>query len=48
MNTEERQNRRASSASSGEKRSDDERLRSEIASFSPATGDSDRLSFCRQ
>ena len=37
--TEERQNRRASSAPAGEKRCDDERSRSEFASFSLATGD---------
>ena len=39
-NTEERQNRRANGASAGEKRGDDKRSRSELASFSPATGDS--------
>jgi len=36
---EERQNRRARGTSAGEKRCDDERSRSELASFSPATGD---------
>jgi len=36
---EERQNRRAPGTSAGEKRCDDKRSRSEIASFSPATGD---------
>jgi len=35
----EKQNRRATGTSAGEKRSGDERLRSEFASFSPATGD---------
>ena len=36
---EERQNRRAKGTSAGEKRCDDERSRSELARFSPATGD---------
>jgi hypothetical protein len=36
---EARQNRRAKGASASEKRSGDERSRSELASFSPATGD---------
>jgi hypothetical protein len=37
---EERQNRRAKGTSAGEQRGGDERLGSEPASFSPATGDS--------
>jgi len=39
-NMKERQNRRAKGTSAGEKRGSDERLRSGLASFSPATGDS--------
>ena len=38
-NTEERQNRHAEGATAGEKPGGDERSRSELASFSPATGD---------
>jgi len=36
---EERQNRRARGTSAGEKTGGDERLRSELTGFSPATGD---------
>jgi hypothetical protein len=44
----ERQNRRAPSASAGEKAGGDGCSHPEASGLSPATGDSDRLSFCLQ